>query len=559
MKKIIEIFIVMLLIGTSINVIGDINSSINSDVKDEMYYNIDENCDCNIYSSDYIFYPYERPQTYDDNYNLPEIIIRENLPEYFSWLDYEGYDWTTPAKDQMFPLPCGTCWIHAALGALENVIKIREDCANLNIDLSEQYVLSCLDNFYCDTGAFGYWTFQYINDTGEKGNNCNGIIPEFCFPYQGVDKSGNSWYDSGYPPVLCENKCTTWQDFLIPITDYKFVRLRNLDEDEYMDIIKTFIMEKGPMNAGIAHTWDWHKWAWTNNEPDDYYPYKGPCETAINHEVVLLGWKDDLSIDNGGYWICKNSYGEEWGYDGFFNIEYGTNHLCSHKYGDVSWVDYDPTSYNNWMPTIILDESYHGTIGEIITFDAIDCFDHEGEIISYEWDFGDETIGNGLTISHIYLQQGIYPVTLTITDEENNIVSDLTMAYIDKTNQPPSNPIINGETNGKKGTWYNYTFSSTDPDGDDIYYYIYWGGFNWEGWYGPYESGEEMIIDHMWGQNETYVIQAKAKDVYGAESDWGTLTVSMPKNKLYLIRPILNFLQQHPNLFPLLRQLLLKI
>ncbi|MCK5030771.1 MAG: PKD domain-containing protein, partial [Thermoplasmatales archaeon] len=490
---------------------------------------IQDDCNCN---NDYIdpFFPGERPEISDFDYVTPEITINKNLPNSFSWKDYEGEDFTTPANDQLHPLPCGICFIHAAVGALEGVIKIKEGCANLNSDLSIQYVISCLSNFNCITGGFGYWIYEYINDTSGKGNFCNGIIPEFCFPFVGVDRNGNSWFESGYPPVLCEDKIQNWEDFLIPITDYQFIPLRNFEEDEYMDIIKTLIMEKGSLNAGIAHSWDWHKWGWANNEPDDYYPYPGPCETAINHEIVLLGWKDDTSIENGGYWICKNSYGTEWGYDGFFNIEYGTNYLCSY-YGDVAWVGYDPNSYNNWIPTIILDESYYGNTGEIITFNAGDSIDHEGEIFSYEWDFGDETLGTGSNPTHAYSEQGVYQVNLIVTDDSNNIVNDTTWAFIDRTNSAPEAPTIIGETNGKNETLYNYSFLASDPDGDDVYYYVFWGGFRWEDWYGPFTSEEEIIKSHMWGINETFIIYAKAKDVYGAESDWATLEVKITTSK----------------------------
>jgi hypothetical protein len=45
-----------------------------------------------------------------------------------------------------------------------------------------------------------------------------------------------------------------------------------------------------------------------------------------------------------------------------------------------------------------------------------------------------------------------------------------------------------------------------------------------------------------------------AEDIYGAESDWATLEVSMPKNKI--INPFERFLEQHPYMFPILKYLL---
>jgi len=69
------------------------------------------------------------------------------------------------------------------------------------------------------------------------------------------------------------------------------------------------------------------------------------------------------------------------------------------------------------------------------------------------------------------------------------------------------------------------------------------------------ESNEEVTLKHTWSSQGNYIIKAKAKDVQGAESDWATLEVSMPKNKV-INRPLLKFLENHPHLFPLLRQLM---
>jgi len=125
---------------------------------------------------------------------------------------------------------------------------------------------------------------------------------------------------------------------------------------------------------------------------------------------------------------------------------------------------------------------------------------------------------------------------------------------IDPDNLPPEIPVISGSTNGKTDTEYEYTFVATDSDGHNVSYYIDWGD-NTNELNGPYPSGQEIMVKHTWNEKGAYIIKVKAKDIYEAESDWATLEVSMPKNKT-INTPFFNFLENHPHLFPLLRQLL---
>ena len=126
-------------------------------------------------------------------------------------------------------------------------------------------------------------------------------------------------------------------------------------------------------------------------------------------------------------------------------------------------------------------------------------------------------------------------------------------------NTPPNKPTISGPTKGKPGESYDYTFSTIDPDGDDVYYWIEW----FEGcpsvyWDGPHSSGAEIVKSNTWENRGTYIITVKAKDEHGAESIWSDpLTISMPKNRILNSNPLLlQFLEHHPYLFPILRFLL---
>jgi len=57
-------------------------------------------------------------------------------------------------------------------------------------------------------------------------------------------------------------------------------------------------------------------------------------------------------------------------------------------------------------------------INETVTFNASDSYDLDGSIMSYSWDFGDETNGTGVTVDHTYLIEENYTVVLNVTDND---------------------------------------------------------------------------------------------------------------------------------------------
>jgi hypothetical protein len=129
-------------------------------------------------------------------------------------------------------------------------------------------------------------------------------------------------------------------------------------------------------------------------------------------------------------------------------------------------------------------------------------------------------------------------------------------------NKPPSAPDIEGPASGKAGVEIPYGFCSTDPDEDEISYCIDWGEGSGEICIGSFPSGTCANIAHTWENQGTYIIKAKAKDKIGAESPVSTLTVTMPKNlyvKIQFLEFMQNFLNSHPNMFPILQKLLNRI
>ena len=121
-------------------------------------------------------------------------------------------------------------------------------------------------------------------------------------------------------------------------------------------------------------------------------------------------------------------------------------------------------------------------------------------------------------------------------------------------NNPPDPPTITGPQTGRINTPHDYTFVTTDPDGDDVLYYIEWGDGDIENWIGPYPSNQDVIISHTYSTEDTFTIRAKARDASAEyESDWAELSVSMPKTKPNINTLFLRLLEQNPMLYKLLQ------
>jgi hypothetical protein len=98
-------------------------------------------------------------------------------------------------------------------------------------------------------------------------------------------------------------------------------------------------------------------------------------------------------------------------------------------------------------------------------------------------------------------------------------------------NDPPAEPNINGPPSGNIEEVYEYTFQTTDPDGNQVFYFIDWGDGDTIEWDGPYESGEQVTFSHSWSTEATYTIRAQAKDEWDYESTWGELQVNIPRDR----------------------------
>lgn len=346
-----------------------------------------------------------------EEYEKYSAITPLDTPAEFSWTNYDGKDLTTPAKNQG---RCGSCWAFTALGAFESVINIQEGFKDIDIDLSEQYLLSCVPAAGSCNGGRTASPFSFIINTTEEGNFVNGVIFEECLPYQGDDS------------IPCSQKAEHWLDTLVPLSGFGEVWFESDDADA-VAIMKSKIYENGPIYALILVDNSFRYFGSIFHRSTDYFPYRPLNVEFLNHAILIVGWKDDSRIRHGGYWICKNTWGNYWGYNGFFNMEYDAMGIQSY----MAWPEYDPVVFD-CPPVANAGGFYQGTTGETLVFDGSCSFDAEDENLEYFWDFGDGTTSDGCSISHVFSQSGIYTIQLTVTDDGNKSSIDSTLVFIDE-------------------------------------------------------------------------------------------------------------------------------
>jgi hypothetical protein len=160
---------------------------------------------------------------------------------------------------------------------------------------------------------------------------------------------------------------------------------------------------------------------------------------------------------------------------------------------------------------------------------------------------------NYLYGKHNYNQVKVF----NLTEELQSGYHIYSIPALFNTSLPPTQPTITGPAKGKVEVEIEYNFTTIDPEGDEVYYFIDWGDSSNSSWIGPSPSGDVVIQSHTWSKKGTYLVKAKAKDIYGAESDWGTLSVTMPCSYEILFLSFWEMLfERFPHVFPILRYLM---
>ncbi|XP_062102653.1 cysteine proteinase COT44 [Humulus lupulus] len=198
----------------------------------------------------------------------------ENLPHSVDWRQNGAVN---TVKNQG---SCGSCWAFSTVAAVEGINKI---VTGELVSLSEQELVDC-DRAYnsgCNGGLMDY-AFEFIIQNG-------GITSEDDYPYAGVN---------GRCDVARANKK------VVSINGYEDVP--TLDEKA----LKKAVAHQ-PVSVAIE----------AGGRALQLYQsgvFTGECGTQLDHGVAVVGYGRENGVD---YWLVRNSWGTNWGEEGYFKLE----------------------------------------------------------------------------------------------------------------------------------------------------------------------------------------------------------------------------------------------
>jgi len=214
----------------------------------------------------------------------PMPAVNDPLPASVDWRT-KGV--VTPVKDQG---QCGSCWAFSAIASLEGQHALAT--GNLT-SLSEQNIVDCSyheGNFGCDGGWMDQ-AFQYVIDN-------KGVDTEASYPYEAEDEN-------------CSFKRKN-----VGATLSAYHDLLSGNETDLQVAVATV----GPVSVAI----DASSWAFQFYTDGVYVDDE--CTTYfLDHGVTAVGYD---SLNGVPYWTVKNSWGEDWGKQGYILMLRNGNNQC---------------------------------------------------------------------------------------------------------------------------------------------------------------------------------------------------------------------------------------
>ena len=135
-----------------------------------------------------------------------------------------------------------------------------------------------------------------------------------------------------------------------------------------------------------------------------------------------------------------------------------------------------------------------------------ESYDPDGQIVAWRWDFGDGYTSTQQNPSHAYEQEGVYTITLTVTDNDGLSSTASKRIGIGRQLQPP---VADFSWELLAGRVVQFHDESHDPDGQIV---------SWEWDFGDGEASKEQNPQHTYGQPGTYEVSLTVTDNDGLTS-----------------------------------------
>jgi C1A family cysteine protease len=186
---------------------------------------------------------------------------------------------------------CACCYAIVSVAALEGQI-FRQTGAL--VKLSDQQIIDCSQDYGnngCSTGNFVF-SYKYIID--------NGIAAGRDYPYK-MRELGSCLYNQSMQRAT--------------MFDYRRIKIRS---DEFlMNLVYNF----GPVPVGVYGS----LFSFLNYQEGVYNDPE--CAGTIDHAMLLVGFGTDPVY--GDFWLLKNSYGSDWGENGFIRMTRTIQNFCN--------------------------------------------------------------------------------------------------------------------------------------------------------------------------------------------------------------------------------------
>ncbi|KAL3628926.1 hypothetical protein CASFOL_027972 [Castilleja foliolosa] len=201
----------------------------------------------------------------------------QNVPPSVDWRNNGA---VVAVKDQG---KCGSCWAFSTVVAVEGINQIK---TNKLVALSEQELIDC--------------------DT-EKNKGCNGGLMDDAFEF--IIKKGGITTEEKYPYKAIDGDCDLPKTNSPEVTIDAYENVPESDEDALLKAAANQPISVA-IDAGSSDFQFYHEGVFT-----------GTCGTELNHGVAIVGYG---STDDGtNYWIVRNSWGAEWGEQGYIRMQRG--------------------------------------------------------------------------------------------------------------------------------------------------------------------------------------------------------------------------------------------